>query len=77
MQKNVGSIDKVLRVIIGLVLIAYAIMPSFGMMPDTGYNVYGWVGIIPLGTALLGLCPLYSILGVETCCSCASDEKEA
>ena len=74
MQKNVGSIDKVLRIIIGLVLIAYAVLPMFGMMPDTGYNVYGWVGIIPLGTALLGLCPLYSILGVKTC---SSDKTEA
>ncbi|PCI40891.1 MAG: hypothetical protein COB46_05745 [Rhodospirillaceae bacterium] len=77
MQKNVGSIDKVLRIIIGLALLAYAILPSFGMMADTGYNVYGWVGIVPLGTALLGLCPLYSILGIKTCSSCASDEKEA
>jgi len=67
MQKNVGSIDKILRIIIGLVLVAYAILPSFGMMPDTGYNVYGWIGIVPLGTALLGICPLYSIIGVKTC----------
>ena len=72
MQKNVGSIDKVLRIIIGLALIGYATL-----MPDTGYNVYGWVGIIPLGTALLGLCPLYSILGIKTCSSCDSDKTEA
>jgi len=67
MQKNVGSLDKILRIIIGLVLISYAILPSFGLMADTGYNYTGWIGIIPLGTALLGICPLYSIIGVKTC----------
>lgn len=78
MQKNVGTIDKVLRIIIGLALIAYAVLPSFGLMPDTGYNVYGWIGIIPLGTALLGICPLYSILGIKTCCAtCKPDNKDA
>lgn len=69
MQKNVGSIDKVLRIIIGLVLVYYATM-----MPDTGYNVYGWIGVIPLGTALLGICPLYSIFGLKTCSTCDGED---
>ncbi len=56
--KNVGGIDKVLRVVIGLALIAGALM---------GYGAWMWIGIIPLATALLGSCPLYSILGKGTC----------
>ncbi|MBL4747708.1 MAG: DUF2892 domain-containing protein [Magnetovibrio sp.] len=67
MQNNVGNLDKVLRIILGLALLSYAILPKFGMMPNTGYNYTGWIGIIPLGTALLGTCPLYSILGIKTC----------
>jgi len=64
MSKNVGNIDKVLRVIVGLALIAYAIPLGF---PHTGWNWVGWIGVIPLLTALAGTCPLYSIVGVSTC----------
>ena len=70
MQTNLGTIDRVLRIVLGLVLIYYATL-----MPDTGYNVYGWVGVIPLGTALFGMCPIYAIFGLKTCSSCA--EKDA
>jgi len=62
MQKNVGGIDKILRIIVGVGLIAFA---NFG--PETGYNVWGWVGVVPLATALLGICPAYSIFGIKTC----------
>ncbi|HRJ70151.1 MAG TPA: DUF2892 domain-containing protein [Beijerinckiaceae bacterium] len=64
MTKNVGSVDKILRIVIGLVLIAYAIPLGFA---KTGWNWIGWIGVIPLATAFLGNCPLYSILGVSTC----------
>jgi len=64
MSKNVGNIDKVLRVIVGLALIAYAIPLGF---PHTGWNWVGWIGVIPLLTGLAGTCPLYSIVGVSTC----------
>ena len=64
MIKNVGMIDKTLRIIIGLALIAYAIPLGFS---KTGWNWVGWVGVVPLLTAFLGNCPLYSILGVSTC----------
>jgi len=74
MEKNVGSIDKILRIIIGLVLVGYALAPTLGLMPATGYNVYGWVGVIPLGTALLGICPLYSIIGLKTCATRAKED---
>ncbi len=64
MSKNVGGIDKVLRIIVGLVLIAYAIPLGF---PQTGWNWVGWIGIVPLLTAIFGICPLYSIVGMNTC----------
>jgi hypothetical protein len=64
MSVNVGNIDRILRVIIGLALVAYAIPLGF---PSTGWNWVGWIGVIPLLTALVGSCPLYSIIGVSTC----------
>lgn len=64
MTKNVGGIDKILRIILGLVLIAYAIPLGF---PKTSYNWVGWIGVVPLLTGLIGNCPLYSIIGLSTC----------
>lgn len=65
MNKNVGGIDKTLRIVVGVVLIGYAVAgPALGY--DTGYNAWGWIGIIPLGTALINICPLYSILGLSS-----------
>lgn len=62
MTTNVGTIDRVIRIVIGLGLLWYALMA-----PATGYNWVGWIGVIPILTALVGSCPLYSILGVSTC----------
>jgi hypothetical protein len=62
MNTNVGTIDRVLRVIIGAALLWYALFAA-----QTGYNWIGWIGVVPLITALVGICPLYSILGVSTC----------
>ena len=64
MIKNVGTIDRVLRVVIGFVLIAYALKLGFA---DTGWNAVGWVGVVPLLTALMGSCPAYSLIGVPIC----------
>jgi len=64
MNKNMGSADRIIRVVVGLILIAYAIPVGF---PETGWNWTGWIGIIPFATALLGTCPAYSLLGVSTC----------
>jgi ABC-type uncharacterized transport system permease subunit len=63
MTKNVGGIDKVLRIVAGIALLAFAVTG----IPATGYNWLGWIGIVPLATAFLGVCPLYSILGMNTC----------
>ncbi|PPD14943.1 MAG: hypothetical protein CTY25_09130 [Methylobacterium sp.] len=64
MLRNVGTFDRGLRVIVGLVLIAYAIPLGF---TQTGWNWVGWIGIVPLLTALVGNCPAYTLLGISTC----------
>ena len=64
MSKNVGQIDRLLRVLVGVALIAYAIPLGF---PHTGWNFVGWIGAIPLVTGLVGSCPLYSAVGLSTC----------
>lgn len=64
MSRNVGGLDRFVRVVLGLVLIAYAIPIGF---PYTGWNAVGWIGVIPLVTAFIGSCPLYSLIGISTC----------
>jgi hypothetical protein len=59
MKTNVGSIDRIARMLIGLLLITLAAMGTIG--------VWGWIGIVPLATAAFSVCPLYSILGLSTC----------
>ncbi|MCZ8181518.1 MAG: DUF2892 domain-containing protein [Beijerinckiaceae bacterium] len=64
MTRNMGTIDRALRVIVGLVLLAYA-MKFIGA--GSSWSWIGWFGIVPLLTALIGNCPAYSILGFSTC----------
>jgi len=64
MTENVGRIDRVLRVIVGLALIAFAL--GWGV-PATGWNWIGWIGVVPLLTAVFGYCPAYGVLGLSTC----------
>lgn len=64
MTKNVGTIDRILRVVAGLALLAFAMG---WIAPGTGWNWLGWIGVVPLLTAALGNCPAYSLLGVSTC----------
>lgn len=59
MKSNVGGIDRILRIVLGLALIAMTLTGTIG--------VWGWIGLVPLGTAALGFCPLYSMLGLNTC----------
>ena len=59
MKLNVGGIDRALRIIIGIVLIALAATNTVGW--------WGWLGIIPLLTGLVRVCPLYRMLGICTC----------
>ena len=59
MSPNVGGIDKVLRIVIGVVLIGLAATGRIG--------AWGYIGILPLLTGLFSRCGLYSLLGINTC----------
>ena len=59
LKKNVGDLDRAFRFILGIGLIALVFVG-----PQT---VWGWVGAIPLLTAFVGSCPLYSLIGVNSC----------
>ena len=61
MKTNVGSIDRILRVLIGLALL------SLFFILDGSAKWWGLVGLVPLLTAAAGNCPLYSILGISSC----------
>ena len=59
MTRNEGNIDRALRIIVGLALLAIVFVG-----PQTPW---GWIGLVPLVTGLVGICPLYSALGINTC----------
>lgn len=59
MTMNIGSIDRILRAVVGVVLIALVFVG-----PQTPW---GWIGVVPLLTALVGVCPAYSVFGIRTC----------
>ncbi|WP_068297491.1 DUF2892 domain-containing protein [Pararhodobacter sp. CCB-MM2] len=61
-SRNEGSLDRVLRVIVGLALLA-----GYFVFPDAAYRWAFLIGVVPLVTGLVGPCPLYSILGINTC----------
>ena len=58
-KANVGGLDRILRVVVGLGLIAIVFVG-----PQTPW---GWAGVVPLLTGLFGTCPLYTLLGIRTC----------
>jgi len=59
MKLNVGGIDRILRIVLGLVLVALAATGTVGL--------WGWIGLVPLLTGAVGFCPLYPLLGMNTC----------
>jgi Protein of unknown function (DUF2892) len=59
LKKNEGNMDRALRVIAGLALLGLAATGTLG--------VWAYIGIVPLATGLLGWCPLYTVLGLNTC----------
>ena len=58
-MNNVGQIDKIIRIVVGLALIALVFVG-----PQTPW---GWIGLVPLITGLIGFCPMYKLIGVNTC----------
>lgn len=59
MSANVGGIDRIVRVLVGVVLLALTLTGQIG--------VWGWIGLVPLATGLFGFCPAYRLLGLNTC----------
>ncbi len=59
MSSNVGGIDRILRIVAGVALIALTVAGTIG--------AWGWIGVVPLVTGLFKFCPLYPILGMNTC----------
>ena len=59
MTANVGSIERVVRIVVGLLLIGLAAGGTIGW--------WGWLGVVPLLTGLVGWCPPYAMLGLNTC----------
>lgn len=59
MQCNVGGVDRLLRMVVGVALIVLAI---FGLVGSWGY-----IGIVPLATGIFRFCPAYSLIGFKSC----------
>ncbi len=58
MKTNMGSVDRIVRGVAGVALIAWALM---------GGPVWAWIGVVPLATAAIGVCPAYLPFGITTC----------
>lgn len=59
MTCNIGMIDRIIRVIVGLAILSLAFVGP--------QSAWGYLGIIPIATALIGWCPPYALLGISTC----------
>lgn len=62
MVTNIGAVDRVIRAVLGVGLLALVFLG-----PQTPW---GWIGLIPLSTAVIGWCPLYTLFGLKTCKVC-------
>lgn len=61
MNKNVGNIERTVRIVAGAVIIGLEVTGNFP------YSPWGWLGAVPLFTGLIGWCPPYAIFGISTC----------
>ncbi|NHN79255.1 DUF2892 domain-containing protein [Azotobacter chroococcum] len=59
MKPNVGTLDRALRIAVGLLLIGLSLAGVIGP--------WGWIGLLPLATAILRTCPAYTVMGITTC----------
>jgi hypothetical protein len=59
MKINEGSIDRIVRIVAGLVLISLVFIGP--------QSPWGWIGLVPLATGLIGWCPAYTLFGIDTC----------
>lgn len=63
MIANMGSLDRIARLVVGVALIAFALGY---IAPGTSWSWVGWIGVVPILTALFGTCPAYSVIGCST-----------
>ncbi len=59
MKTNEGHIDRTLRIVAGLILVALTLTGTIG--------VWGWIGVVPIITGAIGWCPAYTLLGISSC----------
>ena len=59
MKTNVGGIDRIARITLGFVLVGLTVTSNIGL--------WGWLGLVPLATGVIGWCPPYAIFGWNTC----------
>lgn len=59
MQKNENTMDRVIRILFGLTLLGLAVLGP--------KSPWGWIGVVPLATGIIGFCPLYRLVGISTC----------
>lgn len=59
MKRNVGNAERIIRIIVGLVVVSLVFIGP--------QSAWGWLGLIPLATGLIGWCPPYSLFGINTC----------
>jgi hypothetical protein len=62
LPRNVGPVDRVIRVILGVILLAF-----YFLAPENPWHWAGLAGVVPLFTAAIGSCPFYTMLGLSTC----------
>ena len=58
MKSNMGGADRIVRVVVGVALVAWAL---------TSGPIWAWIGVVPIATAAIGWCPLYVPFGIRTC----------
>ncbi len=63
MSVNIGNVDRYARLIVGIALVLWAL----GFIPNVEPSAWGWIGLVPLMTALFGYCPAYGLFGFDTC----------
>ncbi len=63
MTANVGTFDRIARIVVGIALIAFALGY---IAPGTSWSWVGWIGVVPILTAVFGTCPAYSMCGCST-----------
>ncbi|MCQ4241859.1 MAG: hypothetical protein B7Z23_01975 [Pseudomonadales bacterium 32-61-5] len=59
MKSNIGTLDRTLRIIVGLILIGLSLAGVIG--------VWGWIGLLPIATGVFRFCPAYRLLGISSC----------